>query len=112
MRAPAIALNLAWALIFSLAFMQPAIPLLGNLAVPTDFLFVAMSIAWLWALGSGRSEFAWDSAYWWLGLYFAATLASAVASDAPMRSAPALLKTLYLLSLPVLIVNLIRTPDD
>lgn len=112
MRPPAFALTIVWALIFSLAFMQPAIPLLGYIAVPTDFLFVAAALAWLWALGTGRITFIKDSAYWWLAFYFAAALASAIAADTPARSAPALLKNLYLLSLPVLIVNLVRTSED
>ena len=105
MRPTPSALNLTWATIFSLAFMQPAIPLLGYVAVPTDFLFIAVLLTWLLTLRSGRSAFAWDNAFWWLALYFAAGLASAVASGDPMRSAPALLKNLYLLSLPVLIVK-------
>lgn len=100
------------ALISSLAFMQPAITMLGYAAVPTDFLFITLVLAWLWALGTGRITFIWDEAYWWLGLYFAAALASAVASDFPARSAPALLKQMYLLSLPVLVVNLVRTSAD
>ncbi|MBA3512401.1 O-antigen ligase family protein [Sphingomonas sp.] len=112
MRPPAVVSNLVWAMIFSLAFMQPAIPLLGYITVPTDFLFVALCLAWLWALGTGRSAFTWDKAFGWLALYFAAVLASVIASDSPMRSAPALLKNLYLLSLPVIIVNLVRTRDD
>src|SRR5687767_11219698 len=112
MRPPALAASLTWAMIFSLAFMQPAIPLLGYEAVPTDFLFVAVLVTWLWMLVSGRSVFAWDKAFGWLALYFAAGLASAIASGDPMLSAPAVLKNLYLLSLPVLIVNLIRTRDD
>ena len=99
-------------MIFSLAFMQPAIPLLGYIAVPTDFLFVAELLTWLLMLVSRRSAFAWDEVFGWLALYFAAGLVSAVASGDPLRSAPALLKNLYLLSLPVLIVNLVRTRDD
>ena len=112
MRPPTLAVNLALALIFSLASMQPAIPLLGSIAVPTDFLFVAVLLTWLSMLLSGRSAFAWDKAFGWLALYFAAGLASAVVSGDPMRSAPALLKNLYLLSLPVFIANLIRTRED
>ena len=112
MRPPALASNLLWAMIFSLAFMQPAIPLLGYEAVPTDFLFTVLLATWLFTLLSGRSAFVWDKAFGWLALYFAAGLASAVASGDPLRNAPALLKNLYLLSLPVLIVNLIRIRDD
>lgn len=109
---PTIASYLLWALIFSLAFMQPAVQLLGYAAVPTDFLFIATMLPWLWALGTGRTAFEWDGAYWWLAVYLAVALASAFAAEAPMRSIPALLKQLYLLSLPVLLVNLVRTRED
>lgn len=109
---PATLVILLAALILSLAFMQPAIQMLGYAAVPTDFLFLTLILAWLWALLTSRMTFIWDEAYWWLGLYFAAALASAVASDFPARSAPAILKQLYLLSLPVVVVNLVRTSAD
>ena len=108
---PTFALSLLWALIFSLAFMQPALPLLSYMAVPTDLLFIALVLAWLSALGTARITFVSDHAYKWLGLYLAAGVASAIAAGIPAQSAPALLKQLYLLSLPVLIVNLVRTHE-
>ena len=111
MRPPTFALSLLWALIFSLAFMQPAVPLLGYMALPTDLLFVALVLAWLSALGTARITFVSDHAYKWLGLYLAAGVASAIAAGIPARSVPGLLKQLYLLSLPVLIVNLVRTHE-
>jgi len=99
-------------LAMSLAFMQPPIPLLGFAAMPTDFIFVALVAAWLWALASRRTPLVLDKAYWLILFYLAAMVASALASGAPARSIPKLVTQLYLLSLPILVVNLIRSPGD
>jgi O-antigen ligase len=109
---PVLVTRLFLLLTLSLAFMQPATSLLGFTAVPTDFLFLALMLAWLGALATGRTRFVWDKAYWLLGAYFAAMVASALASDDPARAVPKLLTQVYLLSLAVLACNIVRTSED
>ncbi len=99
-------------LVLSLAFMQPSVRVLGFNAAPTDFIFLALAPAWLWALLSGRAKFVWDHAYWLLGLYLVAMIASVAVSVAPSTLVPKLLTQFYLLSLPVLVGNLVRTSED
>lgn len=99
-------------LVLSLAFMQPAIDVLGFNGAPTDFIFLALAAVWLWTLLSGRAKFVWDNAYWLVGLYLVAMIASAAASDTPLRWVPKLLSQFYLLSLPVIVGNLVRTRED
>ena len=100
-------LALALLLIFSLAFMQPPIPLLGYLAVPTDFIFLALGAAWVGLMLLKRRKLVWDPAYLFLTLYLLAMLVSVLESESPRASAVKLLTQLYLLSLPVIISDVI-----
>ena len=94
-------------LIFSLAFMQPTIPLLGFLAVPTDFIFLALAAVWGGLLILRRTRIIWDPAYAFIGLYFLAMLISVPGSESPRHSAVKLLTQLYLFSLPVIVCSLV-----
>lgn len=102
--------QIAWALllvlIFSLAFMQPPIPLLGFSAVPTDFIFVPAAGCWLVLLLCRRARLVWDRSYWFIAFYFAALLLSVPGSEAPRQSLLKLLTQAYLFSLPVLVCSL------
>ena len=106
-------ISLAWLLllllIFSLAFQQPAIRVLGFAAVPSDFIYLALLAAWTFELVAGRARFVWQQSYWLLGCYFAAMLASAVAAGMPTRTSAKLLTQVYLLSLPVIAISLVQS---
>jgi len=103
---------LAGLLALSLAFMQPPVSLLGFAAVPTDFIFLALIAALLWALARRRVRLVWDESYWWIGLYLAAMVASALAAGAPIWSVKKLVTQLYLLSIPIVIVHSVRSAGD
>ena len=103
---------LLFILIFSLAFMQPAFPLLGYLAVPTDFIFVGLAAAWLGLLASKRVPFVWDPAYAFIALYLLAMLLSVPTSQSPPASLVKLLTQLYLLSLPLVVCNVITREEQ
>lgn len=94
-------------LIFSLAFMQPPIPLLGLLAVPTDFLFLGVAACWTVLLLSRRATLVWDPAYLLIAIYGLAMLASVPGSESPRLSLVKLLTQAYLFSLPVLACSLV-----
>lgn len=96
-------------LIFSLGFMQPPLRLLGYDTTATDFLFLAAAGPWAIALLKRQARFVWYDGYWLLFFYGLALTMSALGSEAPVRSVSKLLTQLYLLSLPVLACNLIRT---
>lgn len=105
--ADGLTLGLALVLIFSLAFMQPPIPLLGYLAVPTDLIFLALAAAWATLLALKRARIVWDPAYAFIALYLLAMLISVPGSQSPRASLLKLLTQIYLLSLPVLVCSVI-----
>lgn len=94
--------------IFSLSFMQPPTRLLGFVSVPSDFVFLGLAFTWAFLLASHRSRLVWDPAYWFIGAYLLAMVASAAAAGMPSSSATKLLTQLYLLSLPLIICSLVR----
>lgn len=95
-------------LIFSLAFMQPAIPILGFFAVPTDFIFLALAALWSVLVIARRARITWDPAYLFIGIYLAAMLISVPGSQSVRTSLVKLLTQLYLASLPVIVCSLVR----
>lgn len=103
--ADAVAQPLLLLLIFSLAFMQPPVPLLGFLAVPTDFIFVALTVVWGALILTGRARLGWDRAYLFIAIYFAAMLLSVPGSQSVRTSAVKLLTQLYLAGLAVIVSN-------
>jgi O-antigen ligase len=97
---------------FALAFMQPAVPVLGFAAVPGDVLYALLIAFFAVALAAGRARVVGDRAHLFIALYLAALLVSFLASSDP-QSTPAKLATqLYLLSMPVLLLSLVRSEDD
>lgn len=99
-------------LVFSLGFMQPAI-LFREFQIPaTDFIFLLTFSVWLLSLLLKKSVFRRHKFYWLILVYFFAMLLSTVFSIDPQSSFIKLLGEIYLLSLPVLTFNLIRTEND
>jgi O-antigen ligase len=99
-------------LVFSLGFMQPSI-LFRDFRVPlTDFIFLFTFFVWLVSILLKKSVFHWHKFYWLLLGYFGAMLLSTFFSINPQTSFVKLLGEIYLLSLPVLSFNLIRTEND
>jgi O-antigen ligase len=100
------------ALIFSLAFMQPAIGLFGFHAVATDLLYLLLVVAWLVHLALRRVKPVWHPGAWLLVAYFAAMALSLPGADDAGRALLKLLTQLYLLSLPLLVLSLVRDERD
>ncbi len=99
---------LLYLLIFSLALMQPAVPLLGFLAVPTDFLFLPLAAAWAVLLLRRRARIPLDPAYLFIGLYLLAMLLSVPGSESIRTSLLKLLTQAYLAALTVIVSGLIQ----
>lgn len=95
-------------LIFSLSVMQPPIPLLGLLAVPTDFIFLALAASFAILLAARRTRIVWDPAYAAIAVYLLAMIASVPASESVHQSLIKLLTQFYLASLPVLVCSIVR----
>jgi hypothetical protein len=88
-------LKLLLLLIFSLCLMQPPVPLLGFMAVPTDFLFLAVVAAWALFLVRQRARLVWDRAYIFIALYLFAMAISIPGSESPRASIVKFLTQLY-----------------
>lgn len=97
-------------LIISLAFMKPTVALFGFNAGPTDFLFPLVALLWFAAWVSGQAPLRWNRAYWLLAAYLAAMALSGLQD--PGVAAPKLATQAYLLALPVLADQLLRTGED
>jgi O-antigen ligase len=111
--AAATARGLLLLLLFSTAFMQPAIRLARLYIVPTDLLFLPLALAF--AIALLRRELPWPRSrmHWLLAAYFSAMLLSALLSDGlDLRRAAKLASQAYLLSLPVIVAGLIRDEAD
>ena len=98
--------------VFLLPFMQPALRLFGYEAVAADAAYLLLLPLWGIALASGGARLRWHPGLLWLGLYLAALALSVVASDDPGRSLVKLATQIYLLSLPVIVLSLVRTEED
>ena len=99
-------------MILLLVWMKDPLTIGGLDAYPADYLFVAAAVLWLVALVRGETSVRWHRGYWIIALYFAAMSLSALHSSFPQRSAFKLLTQVYLLALPILTFNLIRTLPD
>ncbi|MGI8705320.1 MAG: O-antigen ligase family protein [Sphingomicrobium sp.] len=95
-----------------LAWMKSPQVVAGYDVFPTDLVFLATGCLWLVALGTGQVRLRLHPSFWLLGIYFAALALSAIQSDDPKQSAFKLITQVYLLALPVLTYNLVRTTDD
>lgn len=99
-------------LIVSLAWMKTPLIVRGLEVLPADLLFLVTAGFWVAALAAGQTHLRLHSAFWLLGLYLATMAVSIVNSNDPGRSAFKLLTQVYLLALPVLTYNLIRSPAE
>lgn len=99
-------------LVALLPWMKYGIIIFGLEAYPVDFLFVLTFGLWVAALATGQAHFHGHRSFVLLGLYFAAMAVSAAASEDRAVSAFKLLTQVYLLLLPVLAFNLIRTEAE
>ena len=99
-------------LIFLLVFMKQDVVIGGLAAIPADFMFLMVVALWLLALAFGQARLRWHPAFWVLPVYFAAIGASALVSRDAAASAFKLSTQVYLLSLPILAYNLVRTADE
>ncbi|MDT9597672.1 O-antigen ligase family protein [Sphingosinicella rhizophila] len=97
---------------FSLIFMQPQIQFHGFKIIAADGLFLITFAIWLLALALGGARLRWHPFFWLLLLYFAAMANSAIFSPDVRTSMIKLLGTLYLLSLPVMVLSLVENEDD
>ena len=92
-----------------LPLMRPALPLLGYEVVAADAAYLLMLPLWIVALAVGAARLRWHPAFWLLGAYFAAMALSCIASPQPAASAAKLATQAYLLSLPPIVLSLVRT---
>lgn len=99
-------------LLASLSWMQAPLKVRGLDAFPMDLLYILAAGSWLVALVRGETDLRWHRGFLLLATYFLAMMASALVSPDPERSAFKLLTQAYLLSLPILVFNLVRTLAD
>lgn len=95
-----------------LPWMKHGLTILNLDVYPMDFMFVVTFALWVAALATRQTTFRFDRSFWLLAVYFAAMAASALVSVNRPASAFKLLTQLYLLLLPVLAYNLVRTEAD
>jgi len=96
--------------VFALGWMKTPVPIGGLPAVASDLL-LALSFACLAIAIICGARPRWHRAQWLLLAYFAALALSALFSADPGRSAVKLATQAYLLSLPLLVLNLVPDPQ-
>lgn len=99
-------------LVALLPWMKHGVTIGGLEAFPVDFLFLVTFALWTAALAAGETRLRLDRSFILLALYFAAMAVSAVFSVDRQSSAFKLLTQVYLLLLPVLAFNLVRSTAD
>jgi hypothetical protein len=99
-------------LIAALPWLKWGLTINGLKAVPADLFFLITIALWAAALAAGQARLHLDRSFLPLAAYFAAMAASAIFSDDLPASAFKLLTQVYLLLLPVLAFNLVRTEAD
>lgn len=99
-------------LVVTLPLMKPDLPVAGLPAVPADLLFLLAAAALAVAVVRGRARLRGDTIMPILLIYFAALLASIVVNGGGGGAFLKLATQLYLLSLPLLVLNLIESPRD
>jgi O-antigen ligase len=92
----------------SLAFMRPAVRLLGFTAVASDLIFAALAGGLGLLIAAGRVRLIADRAFVLTGFYFAAMLVSFLSSQDPLSTPAKLATQLYLLAIPVVMCCLVR----
>ena len=98
-------------MIAALPFMSATLTVGRHFATPADAFYLATVALLGLALLTREIRFRWHPAYWILAGYLAAMAVSLLFSAQPSRSAFKLLTQVYLLSLPVLALNLVRSAD-
>lgn len=98
--------------VFLLPFMQPAPRLFGYELVAADAAWVILAPLWSLALLTGSAPLRRHPAFRLLGFYLAAMILATLASEQPLRSAIKLASQFYLLSLPVMVLSLVRGEAD
>ena len=113
---PSLLLRLAQAsfmlLLFSVPLMRLGIVVLGFYAIAADAVYLMTLLLWSMALMRRQTDFRWHPFYWLLLAYFAALALSAAFSPDRGHGFAKLMTQVYLLSLPVLAMNLLRNRDD
>jgi putative inorganic carbon (hco3(-)) transporter len=98
-------------LIFSLAFMQPAMESFGPAMTLTEAVFLVTAALFLIALITRQAQLRLERTYVLFGLYAVGLSLSAVFSVDPKFSFFRFLGELYLIALAVLTINIVRTPE-
>lgn len=99
-------------LLLLLPWMKHGLTIRGLEAFPADLLFLVTFALWVAALATRQTRLRVHRAFILLALYVAAMALSAIFSADPRASAFKLLTQVYLLLLPVLAFNLVRTEAD
>lgn len=99
---------LLFAFILSMPLMRPRVRLFGLIAIPSDFLYLALAACLGLGLATRRLRIPADRAWWMLAAYFAAMLASLLAAGGGLHNLVKLVTEAYLLSLPLAACTLLR----
>jgi putative inorganic carbon (hco3(-)) transporter len=95
--------------VLSTGFMKPSIDIAGNLITPSDLLFPFLFLSVAISVATGRARPRWDNIYVALVFYLAAMLVSCSFSVDPVRSLTKLVAKIYLVSLPIIILQVVRS---
>lgn len=98
--------------IFSLAYIQPSIRFSGFFLSPSDLIFLLLFGVFSFLIVRGELRLKTDYFYLFIGLYFFTMIASLVFSDFSSRSLIKLLGEAYLISIPVVLMNLIESEEE
>ncbi|MEA3036113.1 MAG: hypothetical protein QOH04_1878, partial [Sphingomonadales bacterium] len=88
----------------------PSLMIGGLRVITADLVYAAAAALLLAAFASGLRA-RWDDLYWPLAGWFAAMAVSALLSTEPRRSAFKLATEFYLLSIPMLVLQLVRSEE-
>lgn len=98
--------------IFSLAYIQPSIRFSGFFLSPSDLIFLLLFGVFSFLIVRGELKLNADYFYLFIALYFFTMIASLVFSDFSSRSLIKLLGEAYLISIPVVLMNLIESEEE
>ena len=96
-------------LVFTLGMMKPGLDVGFASLTPTDLIFPLLFVVFLAGIVTGKLSVEWHPAYWSLLVYFGALLLSAIYSENPRRSFVKLTGETYLITLPLIIVSVVRS---
>ncbi|RMG09186.1 MAG: O-antigen ligase domain-containing protein [Acidobacteria bacterium] len=98
--------------IFSLAHIQPSVRFSGFFLSPSDIIFILLFVVFSFLIVRGELRLKTDYFYLFIGLYFFTMIASLVFSDFSSKSLIKLLGEAYLISIPVVLMNLIESEEE